>query len=45
MTAELELTVVSDASDRRGYISSFAVTDQMIVAVGGIASDPTVLAS
>jgi suppressor of fused len=45
MTAELELTVVSDASDRRGYVSSFAVTDQMIVAVGGIASDPTVLAS
>ena len=44
MTAELELTVVSEGSAARGYVSAFAVTDQVIVAVGGIASDPTVLA-
>ena len=46
MAADLELTVVHDASDRAGYVGSFAITDRMIVAAGGTSSQvPLVLAS
>jgi photosystem II stability/assembly factor-like uncharacterized protein len=44
--ADLELTVVHDASDRAGYVGSFAITDRMIVTAGGTSSHtPSVLAS
>ena len=46
MTAELVLSVLQGSDDARGYVASFAVTDQMIVALGGASNrSPTVLAS
>jgi photosystem II stability/assembly factor-like uncharacterized protein len=46
MTAELVLSVLQGSDDARGYVASFAVTDQMIVALGGTSNrSPTVLAS
>jgi photosystem II stability/assembly factor-like uncharacterized protein len=46
MTGELELTVLQETTDAVGYVASFAVTDQMLVAAGGTSSRrPFVLAS
>src|SRR5258706_9897020 len=45
MSTELELSVVCAGRVDLGYVSGFAVTDQMIFALGGIGSEPTVLAS
>jgi photosystem II stability/assembly factor-like uncharacterized protein/tetratricopeptide (TPR) repeat protein len=45
MTADLELTVLASARDDAGFVAGFAVTDQVIIALGGIAGDPVVLAS
>jgi len=48
MTGELELTVLHDAlhGDALGYVASFAVTDQLLVATGGTSSrHPFVCAS
>ena len=44
MSADLELSVLSQASDARGYVAGLAVTDQVIVALGG-SSQPMVVAS
>jgi len=38
MTGELELTVLHDAGEGVGYVASFAVTDQLLVATGGTSS-------
>src|ERR1044071_8074364 len=45
MSTELELSVVSAGRPDLGYLSGFAVTDQVILTLGGLASEPTVLAS
>ena len=46
MTAELELCVLQDPSDDHGYITSLAITDELVVAAGGTSSRaPTVLVS
>src|SRR2546430_2138670 len=45
MATDLELTVLADGRDDRGFIAGFAVTDQMIVALGGTAGDPVGMAS
>ena len=46
MIADLELTVLQEADDERGYVAGFAITDQMLLSVGGTSSTaPTVLAS
>lgn len=46
MTVELELTVLQDTTDAVGYVASFAVTDQLLVAAGGTSSRrPFVFAS
>jgi photosystem II stability/assembly factor-like uncharacterized protein len=46
MSGELELTVLQDAGDLFGYVASFAVTDQLLIATGGTSSrHPFVLAS
>ena len=46
MSAELELTVLQATTGACGYIAGFALTDQMLLAVGGQSNrQPTVLAS
>ena len=46
MTADLELTVLHEADGDAGYVAGFAITDQMLLAVGGTSNrTPTVLAS
>jgi photosystem II stability/assembly factor-like uncharacterized protein len=46
MTVELELTVLQATAERVGYVASFAVTDQLVVAAGGLSSwHPFVFAS
>jgi tetratricopeptide (TPR) repeat protein len=46
MTAELVLSVLQPSDAARGYVASLAVTDQMIVALGGTSSQsPIVMAS
>src|SRR3982750_550620 len=46
MSGELELAVVHEGSGDTGYVSGFAVTDQLLIAVGGTTSQsPIVLAS
>ena len=46
MTGDLELTVLHEASEGAGYVSAFAMTDQLLVAVGGTSNrNPTCLAS
>ncbi|MBA3456747.1 MAG: hypothetical protein H0T42_26900, partial [Deltaproteobacteria bacterium] len=46
MTAELELTVLQATSADCGYVAGFAVTEQMLIAVGGQSNrQPIVLAS
>ena len=46
MTGDLELTVLHEASGKAGYVSAFALTDQLVVAVGGTSNrNPTCLAS
>src|SRR5438270_154612 len=46
MTADLVLSVLQASDDERGYVAGFAVTDQMIVALGGTSNrSPTVMAS
>ena len=46
MSVELELTLLQQPDDEHGYIAGFVVTDQMIVALGGVSNRaPTVLAS
>jgi suppressor of fused len=45
MSADLELSVLSPAREGRGYVAGFAVTDEMIVALGGLWSEPIVMAS
>ncbi|HWO21991.1 MAG TPA: suppressor of fused domain protein [Kofleriaceae bacterium] len=45
MSADLEMGVLSPASDGRGYVAGFAVTDEMIVALGGLGRAPVVMAS
>jgi len=46
MSGELELTVVLDAAEDFGYVASFAVTDQLLLAAGGTSSrHPFVFAS
>src|SRR4051812_46701872 len=43
---DLELTVVQEASDDRGYVAGFAITDEMIVLAGGMSNRAaTVMAS
>src|SRR6188474_1662536 len=41
--ADLQLSVLSAQRAGLGYVAGFAVTDEMIVALGGISTDPTVL--
>ena len=46
MTGELELNVLHDGGDTLGYVASFAVSDQLLVAAGGTSSrHPFVCAS
>jgi len=46
MTGDLELRVVRCMDEEHGYVAGFAVTDHVVVAVGGLSSQrPTVLAS
>src|SRR5262245_33786443 len=45
MSGDLELCVLSQVRDGRGYVAGFAVTDEMIVALGGSSSAPLVMAS
>lgn len=46
MMAELVLSVLQGSDDARGHVAGFAVTDQMIVAVGGRSDrSPIVMAS
>src|SRR5437762_3032677 len=45
MATDLELTLLADGRDDRGFVAGFAVTDQMIVALGGMAGNPVVMAS
>jgi photosystem II stability/assembly factor-like uncharacterized protein/tetratricopeptide (TPR) repeat protein len=45
MSAELELGVISAMREGRGYVAGFAVTDEMIVALGGLEREPFVMAS
>ena len=46
MSVELELTVLQHPNDELGYLAGFVVTDQMIVALGGVSNRaPTVIAS
>jgi photosystem II stability/assembly factor-like uncharacterized protein len=46
MMAELELTVLQDTTAEVGYVASFAITDQLLVAAGGTSSRrPFVFAS
>ncbi|MDB4958399.1 MAG: hypothetical protein JWO36_5968 [Myxococcales bacterium] len=46
MTADLELTVLQQATGQLGFLAGFAVSEQLILAVGGTSgSAPTVLAS
>jgi suppressor of fused len=45
MSADLEMGVLSPRSDGRGYVAGFAVTDEMIVALGGLDRAPIVMAS
>ncbi|HEY5951675.1 MAG TPA: hypothetical protein VIV40_39545, partial [Kofleriaceae bacterium] len=46
MTGDLELSVLQRPSDGLGYVAGFAITDALIVAVGGTSSRcPTVVAS
>src|SRR5512138_3235350 len=45
MRADLELSVLARVRDGRGYVAGFAVTDEMIVAVGGADGAPVVMAS
>jgi len=46
MSADLELTVLQAATEDCGYVAGFALTDQMLIAVGGQSNrQPTVLAS
>ncbi|MEO7095304.1 MAG: hypothetical protein ABI175_18755, partial [Polyangiales bacterium] len=46
MAGDLELTVLHEASGDAGYVSAFAVTDQLLIAVGGTSQrNPTCLAS
>ncbi len=45
MIGELELTILQAAAGDRGFISAFAVTDQMVVASGGSGSHATIMAS
>lgn len=46
MTAELVLSVLQRSDEARGYVAGLAVTDQMIVALGGTSSrSPIVMAS
>src|SRR5512132_823676 len=46
MAAELVLSVLQDQRDERGYVAGIAVTDQMVVALGGTSNrGPMVVAS
>jgi hypothetical protein len=45
MSADLELSVLSPAREGRGYGAGFAVPDVLMVALGGLWSEPLVLAS
>src|SRR5689334_1036948 len=45
MSADLELSVLSPAKDGLGYVAGLAVTDQMIVALGGEGRSPLVVAT
>ena len=46
MSVELELTVLQQSDEELGYLAGLVVTDQMIVALGGVSNQaPTVLAS
>ena len=46
MAAELVLSVLQGQGDERGYVAGIAVTDEMIVALGGTSNrGPMVVAS
>src|SRR5689334_25158954 len=45
MRADLELSVLAQMREERGGVAGLAVTDEMIVAVGGAGGEPLVMAS
>src|SRR5688500_19398671 len=43
MSVDLELSVLEESNDERGYIAGFAITDEMIVAVGGTSKEGAIV--